>query len=188
MDLRVVNDASRRSKMGDLSGRCIPGAPSRRRPCAWLSSTRGARIRRRFSRSGERRPKEAVGSGSGTGWEGVTARDQAIWNRSNDRAGDRGGARAVIIGYGSASPMRPAATNCHGRSEGSPGSRAWRLSYMQRVLDRADQPGARDTYLAVLPSGSTTPSGSRRNDFAARYLAYTNPCQRFANALADVHA
>jgi hypothetical protein len=44
------------------------------------------------------------------------------------------------------------------------------------------------TRLAVLPSGPTTPSASQRNDFAAQYLAYTNPCQRFANALAGVHA
>ncbi len=94
MDLRVVNDASRRSRMGDFSGRCILGAPGRNRPGAWLSSTRGARIRGRFGLSGECRPKEAVGSGSGTGWEGVAGWDQAIWNRSNDRAGDRGGARA----------------------------------------------------------------------------------------------
>ena len=45
-----------------------------------------------------------------------------------------------------------------------------------------------DNAAAVLPSGSTTPSASRRNDFAARHLAYTNPGQRFANALAGVHA
>jgi hypothetical protein len=51
-------------------------------------------IRRRFGLSGECWPKEAVGSGSGTGWEGVAGWDQAIGNRSNDRAGDRGGARA----------------------------------------------------------------------------------------------
>jgi hypothetical protein len=42
--------------------------------------------------------------------------------------------------------------------------------------------------LIVLPSRPTTPSASQRNDFAARYLAYTNLCQRFANALTDVHA
>lgn len=51
-------------------------------------------IRRRFGLSGECWPKEAVGSGSGTRWEGVASWDQAIGNRSNDRAGDRGGARA----------------------------------------------------------------------------------------------
>ncbi len=41
----------------------------------------------------ECRSKEAVGSGR-TGWEGIRAWDQAIWNRSNDRADDRGGALA----------------------------------------------------------------------------------------------
>jgi hypothetical protein len=51
-------------------------------------------IRRRFGLSGECQPKEAVGSGRGTGWEGVAGWDQAIGNRSNERAGDRGGARA----------------------------------------------------------------------------------------------
>ena len=35
--------------------------------------------------------KGAVGSGSGTGWEGVNGWDQAIGSRSNDRASDRGG-------------------------------------------------------------------------------------------------
>jgi len=40
------------------------------------SSTRGARVRGRFGLSAEGRPKEAVGSGSGTGWEGVRAWDQ----------------------------------------------------------------------------------------------------------------
>ena len=59
------------------------------------SAVRGAWIRGRFGLSGECRPKEAVGSGSGTGWEGVAGWDQAIGNRSNDRAGDRGGARAA---------------------------------------------------------------------------------------------
>jgi hypothetical protein len=48
----------------------------------------------RFGLSRECRPKGAVGSGSGTGWEGVHGRDQAIWSWSNDRAGARGGARA----------------------------------------------------------------------------------------------
>ncbi len=58
MDLRVVNDAIRRSRMRDVSG---------------PSAVRGARIRGRFGLWGECRPKEAVGSGSGTGWEGVAA-------------------------------------------------------------------------------------------------------------------
>ena len=61
MDLWVVKYASRRSRMGDFSGRCILGAPSRQHPCACPSSTRGARIRERFGLSGECRPKEAVG-------------------------------------------------------------------------------------------------------------------------------
>ena len=78
MDLWVVNDMSRRSRM-----RNVPGP----------SAVRGARIRGRFGLSGECWPKEAVGSGSGTGWEGVAGWDQAIGNRSNDRAGDRGGVR-----------------------------------------------------------------------------------------------
>ena len=79
MDLWLVNDTIRRSKMRD-----VPGA----------SAVRGARIRERFDLSGECRPREAVRSGRGTGWEGGRGLDQAIWNRSNDRAGDRGGARA----------------------------------------------------------------------------------------------
>jgi hypothetical protein len=37
---------------------------------------------------------EAVGSGIWTGWEGVAAWGQALCSRSNDRAGDRGRARA----------------------------------------------------------------------------------------------
>ena len=44
MDLWVVKDASRRSKMGNFWGPCILGAPSRQLPCAWLPSTRGGRI------------------------------------------------------------------------------------------------------------------------------------------------
>jgi hypothetical protein len=48
----------------------------------------------RLGLSRECRPKKAVGSGSGTGWEGVAAWDQALWSRSNDRVGDRGGAQA----------------------------------------------------------------------------------------------
>jgi hypothetical protein len=79
MDLWVVNDTIRRSKMRD-----VPGA----------SAVRGARIRERFGLSGECRPREAVRSGNRTGREGVAGWDQAIRNRSNDRAGDRGGARA----------------------------------------------------------------------------------------------
>jgi hypothetical protein len=43
-------------------------------------------------------------------------------------------------------------------------------------------------HLAVLPSKPTTSSASRRDDFAAPYLAYTSPCQRFADALAGIHA
>ncbi len=61
MDLWVVNDTIRRSRMRD-----VPGA----------SAIRGAQIRERFGLSGECRPKEAVGSESGTGWEGV-----AGWNQ-----------------------------------------------------------------------------------------------------------
>jgi hypothetical protein len=56
MDLWVVNHASRRSRMRDVSG---------------PSAIRGPRIQGRFGLSGRCRPKEAVGSGSGTGWEGV---------------------------------------------------------------------------------------------------------------------
>jgi hypothetical protein len=56
MDLWVVNDTIRRSRMRD-----VPGP----------SAIRGARIRGRFGLSGRCRPKEAVGLGSGTGWEGV---------------------------------------------------------------------------------------------------------------------
>ena len=48
----------------------------------------------RFGFSGECRPEEAIGSGSRTGRERGASWDQAIWDRSNDRAGDRGGARA----------------------------------------------------------------------------------------------
>ena len=71
MELWVVNDTNRRSKMRD-----VPGA----------SAVRGARIRERFDLSGEFRPTEAVRSGRGTGWEGVAGWDRAIWNRSNARA------------------------------------------------------------------------------------------------------
>jgi hypothetical protein len=58
MDLWVVNDTIRRSRMRDVLG---------------PSAVRGARIRirGRFGLSGECQPKEAVGSGSGTGWERV---------------------------------------------------------------------------------------------------------------------
>jgi hypothetical protein len=94
MDLWVVKDASRRSKMENFWGRCILGAPSRQLPCAWLPSTPGARIlgvSALRASAGQRKP---VRSGRGTGWEGGRELDQAIWNRSNDRAGDRGGARA----------------------------------------------------------------------------------------------
>jgi hypothetical protein len=79
MDLWVINDTIRRSRMRD-----VPGP----------SAVRGVRIRGRFGLSGECQPKEAVGSGRGTGWERVAGWDQAIGNRSNERAGDRGGARA----------------------------------------------------------------------------------------------
>ncbi len=60
---------------------------------------------------------------------------------------------------------------------------------MQRVWDRVGP--ARHSRIAhpvVLPSKPTTLSASQRNDFAARYLACTSPCQRFADALADTHA
>ena len=79
MDLWVVNDTIRRSKMRDVAG---------------ASVLRGARIRERFGPSGECRPREAVRSWSGTGREGVAVWDQAIWTRSSDRADDRGGAPA----------------------------------------------------------------------------------------------
>jgi hypothetical protein len=39
MDVWVVKYASRRSRIGDFLGRCILGASSRQRPCAWLSSS-----------------------------------------------------------------------------------------------------------------------------------------------------
>ncbi len=75
MDLWVVKYASRRYRIGDFSDD---------------SSVRGARIRGRFDLSGECRPKGAVGSNRMGGGRG----DQAIWSRSNERAGDRVGARA----------------------------------------------------------------------------------------------
>ena len=60
---------------------------------------------------------------------------------------------------------------------------------MQKIWDRAGPPRhSRIARLAVLPSKSITSSASQRNDFAGRYLAYTSPCQRFADALADTHA
>ena len=58
MGLWVVNDTICRSRMRD-----VPGPSAVRR--AW--------IRGRFGLSGECRQKEAVGSGSGTGWEGSRA-------------------------------------------------------------------------------------------------------------------
>ena len=63
MDLWVVNDTIRRLRMRD-----VPGS----------SAVRGTRIRGRFGLSGEYRPKEAVGSGSGTGWEGVAGHLESI--------------------------------------------------------------------------------------------------------------
>jgi hypothetical protein len=74
MDLGVVKDASRRSRM-----RNVPGP----------SAVRGTRIRGRFGLSGECRAKGAVGSGSGTGWEGVAGWDQDSSNRSKASAGAR---------------------------------------------------------------------------------------------------
>ncbi len=97
--------------------------------------------------------------------------------------------RPFIIGYGSASPMRPAATIGRGRSRGiSRFSRMENIVHAQGLGPRGTDQGLAITRLIMLPSGPTTPSASRRNDFAAQYLAYTNPCQRFANALTDVHA
>jgi len=58
MDLRVVNDTIRRSRMRDVSG---------------PSAIRSPRIQGRLGLSGGCRPKEAVGSGSGAGWEGWCA-------------------------------------------------------------------------------------------------------------------
>ena len=75
MDVWVVKDPIRRSRMRDVSG---------------PSAVRGPDPRR-FGLSGECRAKGAVGSGSGTEWEGGRGLDQkAIWNRSNDRAGEIG--------------------------------------------------------------------------------------------------
>jgi hypothetical protein len=76
MDLWVVKYASRRSRIGDFRALPWPEVPGSGR----------------FGLSGECRPKEAVGSGSGTGWEGVVGRDQASWNRSEALAAARGGA------------------------------------------------------------------------------------------------
>ena len=45
------------------------------------------------SRAGHR-PRGIVGSGVWTGQEGVSVWDQAMWSRSNNRPGDRGGALA----------------------------------------------------------------------------------------------
>jgi len=78
MDLGVVNDTIRRSKMRALPRSEVPGA----------------RIQERFGLSGV--PARGgcrvgewnrVGGGRGLG-------SDAIWNRSNDRAGNRGGAWA----------------------------------------------------------------------------------------------
>ena len=61
MDLWVVKYAIRRSRNRGFFGRFI--GPRRPDPG-------------RFGLARECRPKEAVGAGSGTGWEGVAARDQ----------------------------------------------------------------------------------------------------------------
>ena len=66
MDLWVVNDTIRRSGM-----RMFRALPRSEAPGS------GGRIRGRFGLLGECQPKEAVGSGSGTGWEGVAGWDQA---------------------------------------------------------------------------------------------------------------
>ncbi len=70
MDRWVVKGASGGSRIGDLSGD---------------SSVRGAWIRGVLGFSGECRPKEAVGSGSRTGWE-----RGASWDQGED-LGDHGG-------------------------------------------------------------------------------------------------
>ncbi|MGH8615896.1 MAG: hypothetical protein ACREYF_28760, partial [Gammaproteobacteria bacterium] len=44
----------------------------------------------RFGVSGGHRPRGIVGSGVWTGREGVSVWDQAIWSRSNSRAGEPG--------------------------------------------------------------------------------------------------
>jgi hypothetical protein len=108
MDLWLVNDTIRRSKMRD-----VPGA----------SAVRGARIRERFDLSGVCRPREAVRSGRGTGWEGGRrsgrcaggqAERGACYNSHNPSfAGNRGAAgqagegRRALLGMEAALSSTP---------------------------------------------------------------------------------
>jgi hypothetical protein len=79
MDLWVVKYASRRSRIGDWSGH---------------SSARGARIRGFLASQASAGQRGLSAQGVEPDGRGIRGRDQAIWSRSNDRAGDWGGARA----------------------------------------------------------------------------------------------
>ena len=83
MDLWVVNDTIRRVQDAGCSGPFRgPRCPDPRGSGGVLASRASAGQRRLSARESDR-----VGGGRGLGSE-------AIWNRSNARAGDRGGARA----------------------------------------------------------------------------------------------
>ena len=64
-----------------------------------------------------------------------------------------------------------------------------RASAHARVFDHAERDGARDSAPLLLPSALSSASAPESKGlFAAQWLAYALPCQRFAGILADADA